>query len=163
MAVEIERKFLVVGNYKSLATSHYRITQGYLSVDTGRTVRVRRRDEEGFITIKGASTDDGLSRMEWEKSISVADVEALLPLCLPGIIDKTRWIVPMGEYLFEVDEFHGENAGLVVAEIELPTTDATFERPDWLGQEVTGDRRYYNSMLTQCPFSQWEERSVAQR
>lgn len=153
--IEIERKFLVSGDYQSAATSHVRITQGYLSVDTGRTVRIRRWGDQGFLTIKGASTDDGLSRMEWEREISLQDVEQLLPLCMPGVIDKTRWLVPCGALTFEVDEFHGDNDGLVVAEIELPTAETTFDRPDWLGEEVTGDRRYYNSQLTQHPFQRW--------
>ncbi len=155
MALEIERKFLVVGDYQTPATEQVRITQGYLSVDTGRTVRIRRWGDCGFLTIKGASTDNGLSRLEWEKEITLEEVELLLPLCLPGIIDKTRWLVPCGEFTFEVDEFHGDNAGLVVAEIELPTADAVFEKLDWLGQEVTGDRRYYNSQLTKVPYCKW--------
>ncbi len=155
MALEIERKFLVVGDYQSAATHQVRITQGYLSVDTGRTVRIRRWGDRGFLTITGASTDNGLSRLEWEKEITLEEVELLLPLCLPGIIDKTRWLVPCGEFTFEVDEFHGDNAGLMVAEIELPSVDATFEKPDWLGQEVTGDRRYYNSQLTKVPYCKW--------
>lgn len=155
MALEIERKFLVVGDYQTPATEQVRITQGYLSVDTGRTVRIRRWGDCGFLTIKGASTDNGLSRLEWEKEITLEEVELLLPLCLPGIIDKTRWLVPCGEFTFEVDEFHGDNAGLVVAEIELPTADVVFEKPDWLGQEVTGDRRYYNSQLTKVPYCKW--------
>ena len=115
MALEIERKFLVVGDYQSAATRQVRITQGYLSVDTGRTVRIRRWGDRGFLTIKGASTDNGLSRLEWEKEITLEEVELLLPLCLPGIIDKTRWLVPCGEFTFEIDEFHGDNDGLVVA------------------------------------------------
>ncbi len=156
MALEIERKFLVVGDYQSAATHQVRITQGYLSVDTGRTVRIRRWGDSGFLTIKGASTDNGLSRLEWEKEITLEEVELLLPLCLPGIIDKTRWLVPCGDFTFEVDEFHGDNAGLVVAEIELPSVDATFEKPDWLGQEVTGERRYYNSQLTKAPYCTWQ-------
>ena len=156
MALEIERKFLVVGDYQSAATHQVRITQGYLSVDTGRTVRIRRWGDSGFLTIKGASIDNGLSRLEWEKEITLEEVELLLPLCLPGIIDKTRWLVPCGDFTFEVDEFHGDNAGLVVAEIELPSVDATFEKPDWLGQEVTGERRYYNSQLTKAPYCTWQ-------
>ena len=156
MALEIERKFLVVGDYQSAATHQVRITQGYLSVDTGRTVRIRRWGDSGFLTIKGASTDKGLSRLEWEKEINLEEVELLLPLCLPGIIDKTRWLVPCGDFTFEVDEFHGDNAGLVVAEIELPSVDVTFEKPEWLGPEVTGDRRYYNSQLTKSPYCTWQ-------
>ena len=156
MALEIERKFLVVGDYQSAATQQVRITQGYLSVDTGRTVRVRRWGDSGFLTIKGASTDNGLSRLEWEKEITLEEVQLLLPLCLPGIIDKTRWLVPCGDFTFEVDEFHGDNAGLVVAEIELPSVDAIFDKPEWLGPEVTGDRRYYNSQLTKSPYCTWQ-------
>lgn len=156
MALEIERKFLVVGDYQSVATEQVRITQGYLSVDTGRTVRIRRWGNKGFITIKGASSDNGLSRLEWEKEISLEEVQLLLPLCLPGVIDKTRWLVPCGNFIFEVDEFHGDNASLVVAEIELPSPDTSFDKPDWLGQEVTGDRRYYNSQLTQHPLRTWD-------
>ena len=151
MALEIERKFLVVGDYQSAATHQVRITQGYLSVDTGRTVRIRRWGDSGFLTIKGASTDNGLSRLEWEKEITLEEVELLLPLCLPSIIDKTRWLVPCGDFTFEVDEFHGDNAGLVVAEIEIPSVDANFEKPEWLGPEVTGDRRYKNSRITKAP------------
>ena len=156
MALEIERKFLVVGDYQSAATHQVRITQGYLSVDMGRTVRIRRWGDSGFLTIKGASTDNGLSRLEWEKEITLEEVALLLHLCLPGIIDKTRWLVPCGDFTFEVDEFHGDNAGLVVAEIELPSVDATFEKPEWLGPEVTGDRRYYNSQLTKAPYCTWQ-------
>ena len=140
MALEIERKFLVVGDYQSVATEQVRITQGYLSVDTGRTVRIRRWGNKGFITIKGASSDNGLSRLEWEKEISLEEVQLLLPLCLPGVIDKTRWLVPGGDF----------------AEIELPSPDTSFHKPEWLGQEVTGDRRYYNSQLTQHPFCTWD-------
>ncbi|MBO4465528.1 MAG: CYTH domain-containing protein [Bacteroidales bacterium] len=157
MALEIERKFLVTGEYKSLAVSHSRITQGYISSASGRTVRVRIRGDKGYLTIKGPSALGGLSRFEWEREIPVADAESLMSICEPGVIDKTRWLVPAGDgvHTWEVDEFHGDNDGLVVAEIELRSEDDTFEKPSWLGEEVTGDRRYYNSMLTKRPFRTW--------
>lgn len=160
MALEIERKFLVAGEYKSFATSSERITQGYLSSASGRTVRVRIRGDRGWLTIKGPSKDGGLSRFEWEMEIPLSDARALLEICEPGVIDKTRWLVPAGDgiHTWEVDEFHGENAGLVVAEIELRSEADAFERPSWLGPEVTGDRRYYNSMLTLHPFCTWSSR-----
>ena len=160
MALEIERKFLVAGEYKSLASGRERISQGYLNSASGRTVRVRIRGDRGWLTIKGPSKDGGLSRFEWEMEIPLSDARALLDLCEPGVIDKTRWLVPAGDgiHTWEVDEFHGENDGLVVAEIELRSESDSFERPSWLGPEVTGDRRYYNSMLTQHPFSTWDKR-----
>ena len=157
MALEIERKFLVAGEYKSLAVSHSRITQGYISSASGRTVRVRIRGDKGYLTIKGPSALGGLSRFEWEKEIPVSEAESLMAICEPGVIDKTRWLVPAGDgvHTWEVDEFHGVNEGLVVAEIELHSEDDVFEKPEWLGEEVTGDRRYYNSMLTKRPFRTW--------
>ena len=160
MALEIERKFLVAGEYKSFATSSERITQGYLSSASGRTVRVRIRGDRGWLTVKGPSKDGGISRFEWEMEIPLSDARALLEICEPGVIDKTRWLVPSGDgiHTWEVDEFHGENAGLVVAEIELRSEADAFERPSWLGPEVTGDRRYYNSMLTLHPFCTWSSR-----
>jgi CYTH domain-containing protein len=156
MAQEIERKFLVKGSFKEAAFDALRITQGYLSTAPGRSVRVRLRGEQGFLTIKGPSLDGGLSRFEWEKEIGADDVRELLPLCEPGIIDKTRWLVKVGNHTFEVDEFHGDNEGLVVAEVELGAPDEPFEKPDWLGEEVTGDRRYYNSALSKNPYKIWK-------
>ena len=157
MALEIERKFLVAGEYKSLAVSHSRITQGYISSASGRTVRVRIRGDKGYLTIKGPSALGGLSRFEWEKEIPVSEAESLMAICEPGVIDKTRWLVPAGDgvHTWEVDEFHGDNEGLVMAEIELRSEDDVLEKPSWLGEEVTGDRRYYNSMLTKRPFRTW--------
>lgn len=155
MLVEIERKFLVVGDYKAHATSHTHIAQGYLCADGKRTVRVRLRDDRGYLTVKGPSLDGGLSRFEWEKEITADEARLLLPLCLPGVVEKVRHLVPVGELTYEVDEFLGANAGLTVAEIELPTVDTPFERPEWLGSEVTGRRRYYNSALTARPFCEW--------
>lgn len=156
MHVETERKFLVKdASYKDEAVKSYRIKQGYIAHDGGNTVRVRVRDNEGFLTIKGPSAN-GMSRAEWEIGISLADADALLRLCHGGFIDKTRHIVPCGGLFFEVDEFHGDNEGLVMAEIELPSEDAPFAKPSWLGAEVTGDKRYYNSYLTRCPFKAWK-------
>ncbi|MBR6457772.1 MAG: CYTH domain-containing protein [Bacteroidales bacterium] len=184
MALEIERKFLVAGEYKPFAVSHSRITQGYISSASGRTVRVRILGDKGYLTIKGpalggngvvpeneasgaipvpadtmpAHGPSGFSRFEWEKEISVEEAEALMALCEPGVIDKTRWLVPAGDgvHTWEVDEFHGDNDGLVMAEIELRSEDDTFEKPSWLGEEVTGDRRYYNSMLSKYPYKSWK-------
>jgi CYTH domain-containing protein len=155
MAQEIERKFLVSGDYKSMATEHIRITQGYISSAHGRTVRVRMAGEKAFLTIKGASNDTGTSRFEWEKPIEPDDARELMKLCEPGMIDKIRHIVPYGGHRFEVDEFFGENEGLVVAEVELASEDEAFERPPFLDKEVTGDRRYYNSSLTKLPYTKW--------
>lgn len=155
MAQEIERKFLVNGEFKSLAYQSVRIIQGYLCSVPERTVRVRIREEQGFITIKGRSDSDGLSRYEWEKQITVEDAGELLQLCEPGVIDKTRYLVGVGNHVFEVDEFYGENEGLVLAEVELKSKDEPFERPGWLGAEVTGDLRYYNGMLSKRPYKLW--------
>lgn len=156
MAKEIERKFLVAGEYKNLVTKETRITQGYLSSVPERTVRVRIKGEKGFITIKGIGSASGASRYEWEKEIPANEVNELLELCEPGVIDKTRFIVPEPSGLrFEVDEFYGDNEGLTVAEIELPSEDHPFDKPEWLGEEVTGDVRYFNSMLMKTPFKNW--------
>ena len=152
MPLEIERKFLVRGEYKPLATSHSRIVQGYICSERGRTVRVRIRDSRGYLTIKGPATGNGLSRYEFEKEITLDEALSLLRLCEPGIIDKFRWLVPVGNHVFEVDEFMGDNAGLVVAEVELRSENEGFERPDFLEQEVTGERKYYNSQLRRNPF-----------
>ena len=148
---EIERKFLVTGEFKSLATESIRITQGYLCSVPERNVRVRMKGDKGFITIKGISSS-GISRFEWEQEIPVADAEELLKICEPGIINKTRYLVPAEKHTFEVDEFYGDNEGLVVAEIELTSEDETFEKPAFLGREVTMDLRYYNSMLIKNPY-----------
>ena len=156
MLQEIERKFKVKNDaYKAEAVKVVRITQGYLSSVPERTVRIRLKDEEAFITIKGATNDRGTARFEWEKSISVSEALQLLSLCEQGVIDKRRYIVPVGKYTFEVDEFYGDNEGLVMAEIELPDENTTFTKPDWLGEEVTGDGRYYNAMLVKKPFKHW--------
>ncbi len=155
MANEIERKFLVKGDFKPFAQNSTRITQGYLSSVPERTVRVRIKGDKGFITIKGIGNDAGTTRYEWEKEIPVAEVEDLLKICEPGVIDKTRYVIRHGNHTFEVDEFYGENQGLVVAEVELTSEDDAFEKPEWLGEEVTGDVRYYNVMLMKNPFTNW--------
>jgi adenylate cyclase len=155
MAKEIERKFLVKGDFKPFAQKSTRITQGYLSSVPERAVRVRIKGDKGFITIKGIGNDAGTARYEWEKEIPVAEVEDLLKICEPGVIDKTRYEVKQGDHIFEVDEFYGENRGLVVAEVELESEDEVFDTPAWLGEEVTGDVKYYNVMLMKNPFSRW--------
>jgi adenylate cyclase len=155
MAQEIERKFLVNGDYKSLSTKSTRITQGYLSSVPERTVRVRVKGDKGFITIKGIGNASGASRYEWEKEIPVEEVNELLKICEPGVIDKTRYHVVAGSHTYEVDEFYGENQGLTVAEVELSSEEEDFAKPDWLGEEVTGDVKYYNSMLMKNPFTKW--------
>lgn len=156
MAQEIERKFLVTGDYKSLARKATRITQGYLSSVPERTVRVRIKGEKGFITIKGIGSESGASRFEWEREIPVDEARELLKLCEPGVIDKTRYLVDAGFHTFEVDEFYGDNEGLTVAEVELASENETFDSPAWLGQEVTGDVHYYNSMLMKKPYKNWK-------
>ena len=156
MAQEIERKFLVLNNdYKVTAGQSFRITQGYLSSNPKRTVRVRIKGEKGFLTVKGATNESGISRFEWEKEISVHEADDLLRICEPGVIDKIRHEIKCGNHMFEVDEFLGTNLGLVIAEIELLHEDEPFSKPDWLGVEVTGDNRYYNSMLSQNPYTTW--------
>lgn len=155
MATEIERKFLVKGDFSRQVVSAERIVQGYICSQPGRTVRIRIRGEKGFLTIKGASDEKGLSRYEFEQAIPLADAEELLKLCEPGVIDKVRHLVPSGPHTWEIDVFHGDNEGLVLAEIELASEDEPFERPEWVGQEVSGDRRYYNSMLTKHPYTKW--------
>ena len=158
MNIEIERKFLVQGEYKSLATSHSHIAQGYFDTAPGRTVRVRIRDDKAYLTIKGPSNADGLSRYEFEQQIPFADgVYMLEHLCLPGVIDKTRWLVKSGKHTFEVDEFHGVNAPLVMAEVELQSEDEPYQKPLFIGKEVTGDRRYYNSQLRRNPYCRWNQ------
>ena len=141
MAQEIERKFLVKGDFKQEVFKSTRITQGYLSSVPERTVRVRVKGDKGFITIKGIGNESGASRYEWEKEIPVDEVRELLKICEPGVIDKTRYLVKNGEYTFEVDEFYGDNDGLTVAEIELPDEQAPVQASEWLGEEVTGDVR----------------------
>ncbi len=154
--IEIERKFLVTSNdFKKESFNITRITQGFLNRDPERTVRVRIRNEEGILTIKGLSSNDGLSRFEWEKSISKKEAEALLPFCEKGVIDKLRYEVKCGRHTFEVDEFFGDNEGLIIAEVELTSEDEEFSKPKWLGDEVTGQIKYYNSQLSKEPYNTW--------
>jgi adenylate cyclase len=154
--MEIERKFLITSDtFKAVAFQQTRITQGYLSSVPDRTVRVRIKGEKGFLTIKGASNESGLSRFEWEKEIPIEESKDLLLLCEKGIIDKNRFEVKVGNHIFEIDEFYGENKGLIIAEIELKNENEFFEKPLWLGQEVTNEIRYYNSYLSKNPFADW--------
>ncbi len=156
MSKEIERKFLVNSNeFIGQAFNKFRIVQGFLTKDPHRTVRIRIKEDKGIITIKGASNKSGMARFEWEKEIPLNEAESLLKLCLPGMIDKTRYEIPVGKHLFEVDVFDGENKGLIIAEVELKNENEIFEKPDWLGEEVTGDPKYYNSQLSQHPFKNW--------
>ena len=155
--IEIERKFLVTNDdFKQQAFRQNRIKQGYLSAVPERTVRVRIKGDRGFMTVKGVSNATGMSRFEWEKEISVEDANQLLLLCERGVIDKTRFEVKKGNHIYEIDEFYGENEGLVMAEIELSSEKEPFEKPEWLGDEVTTDPRYYNSYLSTNPYTNWK-------
>lgn len=155
--LEIERKFLVTSNaFKQAAFKKTRIVQGFLNTHPERTVRVRIKGNQGFLTVKGISNKAGTIRSEWETEISVEEVEHLLKLCEPGIIDKTRYEIKDGKHIFEVDEFIGENEGLIVAEVELKSEDEEFNKPPWLGEEVTGELKYYNSQLSLNAFKNWD-------
>ena len=158
MHIETERKFLVKNDdYKGQAKVIHSMTQGYIAHDSGRTVRVRISDGQGYLTIKGPSAN-GISRAEWEMEIPLEDAKSLMQLCKSGIIDKSRYVVPAGNgRFFEVDEFYGDNQGLVVAEIELGAENEAFNKPEWLGEEVTGDHRYYNSSLCTMPYKDWKK------
>jgi adenylate cyclase len=154
--IEIERKFLVTDDsFKTEAYTQNRIKQGYLSSVPERTVRVRVKGDKGFLTIKGISNHTGMSRFEWEKEIPLEEANQLLLLCEAGVIDKTRFEVKLGDHIFEIDEFYGENEGLTMAEIELESETSTFKKPNWLGKEVTNDNRYYNSHLSNNPYKSW--------
>ena len=156
MMIEIERKFLVTSDvFKEESFKQSRITQGFLSTDPERTVRVRVKGELGFLTIKGLSNTSGASRFEWEKEIELEEAKALLEICKKGVIDKIRYEVNSGNHIYEIDEFFGDNQGLIIAEIELNSEEETFEKPDWLGNEVTGNVKYYNSQLSTKPFCEW--------
>jgi len=159
MSLEIERKYLVADSrFLDLKESEQEISQGYLCIDPERTVRVRIKGQKGYLTVKGASVDNGLSREEVEIEIPILQAKEILPFCLPGSIQKTRYYIPYDGFVIEVDQFHGENEGLILAEVELPTADTLFLPPSWLGEEVTGDVRYYNAYLSQHPFSAWSKR-----
>lgn len=155
MAQEIERKFLVKGDFKPDAIKNTRITQGYLSSVPERTVRVRIKGDKGFLTVKGIGNASGASRYEWEREIPVKEAAELLEICEPGVIDKIRYLVKSGDHTYEVDEFFGENQGLIIAEVELDSEHESFHKPDWLGEEVTGYTKYYNSMLMKKPYKYW--------
>jgi len=156
--LEIERKFLVKNDgYRSQAYSSSRIKQGYICSGHGRTVRVRLRDDRGYLTIKGPSENGGISRYEFEKEITVDEANHLFALCEPGTIDKTRYLVKSGKHTFEVDEFYGDNEGLVIAEVELGSENEPYAKPDFIGKEVTGDRRFYNSHLSKIPYALWRD------
>lgn len=157
MNYEIERKFLVKADFKSEAFTHWRIVQGYLSSVPKRVVRIRIKGDKAYLTIKSTVSGNGLTRYEWEKEISVQDAEEMLQFCEQEIIEKTRYLVKVGAHIFEVDEFYGSNQGLRVAEVELQSEDEEFEKPSWLGKEVTHDIRYYNSMLVKTPYSNWKK------
>ena len=155
--IEIERKFLVTSDaFKKEAFAKNQIAQGYLNSNPERTIRVRIKGEKGFLTIKGKGNTSGMSRFEWEKEIPVEEAKKLLRLCENGVIDKTRFEVKAGNHIIEIDEFYGNNQGLVMAEIELKAENESFEKPLWLGKEVTGDERYYNAFLSQNPFANWK-------
>jgi adenylate cyclase len=156
--IEIERKFLVRSNaYRADAFKKTSIKQGFLNTDPNRTVRVRIRGSQGFLTVKGKSNEAGTIRTEWEKEIEVSEAESLLKLCEEGIIEKMRYEVKAGKHIFEVDEFFGDNLGLTVAEIELNEENENFLKPTWLGEEVTGDVKYYNSQLSKNSFKTWNK------
>lgn len=155
MSQEIERKFLVIGDFKQEAFAHSHIVQGYICAARGRTVRVRIRGDKGYLTIKGAADAQGISRYEWEKEIPLDEARELMKLCVDGVIDKTRYLVRSGKHIFEVDEFHGDNTGLLMAEVELSAIDESFIKPSFIGKEVTGDVRYYNSQLMMHPYKEW--------
>ena len=157
MALEVERKFLIAGDFKSFAKKSVRITQGYISSAPERTVRIRIKGEKGFITIKGIGSASGVSRYEWEMEIPLAEALDLLQICEPGVIDKTRYLIEDGRHTFEVDEYYGDNEGLIVAEVELSSENEAFDKPEWLGDEVTGTAKYYNSMLAKNPYKNWDK------
>ena len=156
MSIEIEKKYLVKSDaFIKESFKKIRITQGYLSSIPERTVRVRLKDDKGFITIKGIPSKSGISRYEWEKEISMKDAKELFKLCESGVIDKTRYYIYSGIHTVEVDVFDRENKGLIVAEIELSCEDEKIQKPNWLGKEVTGEKKYYNSMLMKEPYLSW--------
>ena len=154
--IEIERKFLVTStDFISESHVHFEIAQGYLSSHPERTVRVRIKGDKGYLTIKGKGNESGISRFEWEKEIPVDEAKRLLLLCEKGVIHKTRYNIKKGIHTFEVDVFHGENSGLIIAEIELNNENEFFEKPKWLGEEVTNKENYYNAFLSRKPFCLW--------
>lgn len=154
MAIEIERKFIVKADFSQLETGKVYFKQGYIPSENC-SIRIRISDKAGYITIKGPGDELGISRFEWEKQIPKEEADELFKFCTRGSIEKIRHYIPAGKHIYEVDEFLGENIGLIVAEIELDSIDETFEKPDWLGKEVTGIKRYYNGSLARLPYSKW--------
>ncbi|HLW14700.1 MAG TPA: CYTH domain-containing protein [Flavobacteriaceae bacterium] len=156
MAYEIERKFLVTNtDFIKEASSKEYIVQSFLNRNPDRTVRIRIKDDKAFITVKGVSNAEGTTRREWEYAIPVSDAKEMLKICEEGAIEKWRYLIPVGNHIFEVDIFEGENEGLIVAEVELGSETESFQKPAWLGEEVTGNLSYYNSNLSQHPFTKW--------
>ena len=155
MPTETERKFLVKTEKLHLPEAGRKITQGYLNSSPERSVRVRLLDQSGYLTIKGKTNASGVTRYEWEREISKSDAVELLTLCEPGVISKTRYEIIFKDHLFELDVFHDLNNGLIIAEIELSDENEPFEKPDWLGKEVTGNIKYYNSYLSKIPYIKW--------
>lgn len=155
---EIERKFLVKkgGDFKKAAFSCSHIQQGYIPAE-GATVRIRQRDDKAYLTIKGKPTDNGLSRYEFEKEITADEAMHLLQMCRGGVVDKHRYLVKSGSHTFEVDEFHGANAGLVLAEVELSSPSEEYEAPDFIGPEVTADSHFRNAYMISHPYAEWKE------
>ncbi len=154
--IEIERKFLVKSEeFKAISFAKNEISQGYLNSNPERTVRVRIKGNQGYLTIKGKGNETGMSRLEWEMGIPVDEARLLLNLCESGVISKVRYEVKFGNHVYEIDEFFGENQGLVIAEIELQSEDEAFEKPNWLGEEVTNNEKYYNSFISKNPFKNW--------
>ena len=147
MAIETERKFLVNGEFRNLAVESTYIEQRYLSIDSEKTIRIRISGNQAFLTIKGRPAENSISRGEWEIPVSVSDARELMNICLPGKIEKTRYLIPSGKHTFEVDVFHDKNEGLIIAEIELSYESEQFEKPEWVGAEVTGRPEYYNANL----------------
>ena len=147
MATETERKFLVKGEFRHLAVKEIDILQTYMSVDPDKTIRLRIADDKAYLTIKSRLVKESISRSEWEFLIPLEDANEMMQVCLPGKIVKIRYLIPAGKHIFEVDVFHDKNEGLIIAEIELSSEDEQFEKPDWLGEEVTGKPEYYNANL----------------
>jgi adenylate cyclase len=147
MATETERKFLVKSEFRHMAVREIKIIQAYLSIDPQKTIRIRLTDHEAFLTVKSRPQKNSITRNEWEVEIPVNDAQEMMSICLPGRIVKTRYLVPEGKHTFEIDVFHEKNEGLVIAEIELNADDESFDKPDWLGDEVTGIPQYYNANL----------------
>lgn len=154
--IEIERKFIVKNqSFKEEIHTKSIVSQGYLNSNPERTVRVRIKNDKGYLTIKGISNESGTSRYEWEKEIPLNEAVELFKLCEKGAIEKTRHEIKYGNHTYEVDQFHGDNEGLIIAEIELSSENEKFDKPNWLGDEVTGEQRYYNSNLSILPFKEW--------